>query len=275
MELSFDWSSLKENETVYLVMEAWLDDHPEYDPEDNYNGRMRFPITIDTEAPELIPEFYNPSEPVSIGLNVMEENFVSYYAVYADEACTELLYELAPFSTVRGNWEGCFNSDWRDPAYRTEYYVFAADYAGNEVFAKCTFEGKMFGTVTELNAADCPASQSYNARKIIGRQMVNWNTGSNEYAFVELDTISGGRKEPVSGITYSNPDYDAGWGWDFTAAAVRYDGTLFINSFRHLAILDPETYEVTYVAKFNNEHASYDPSVRNIMSHPETGEIYA
>ena len=275
MELSFDWSSLKENETVYLVMEAWLDDHPEYDPEDNYNGRMRFPITIDTEAPELIPEFYNPSEPVSIGLNVMEENFVSYYAVYADKACTELLYELAPFSTVRGNWEGCFNSDWRDPAYRTEYYVFAADYAGNEVFAKCTFEGKMFGTVTELNAADCPASQSYNARKIIGRQMVNWNTGSNEYAFVELDTISGGRKEPVSGITYSNPDYDAGWGWDFTAAAVRYDGTLFINSFRHLAILDPETYEVTYVAKFNNEHASYDPSVRNIMSHPETGEIYA
>ena len=275
MAVDFDWSSLDEGQTVYLVLEAWLDDHPEYDPEDNYNGRMKFPITVDTTAPNIIPEFYNPEDAISIGLNVMESNYVAYYAVYADAACTEVLYETSLFSATRGNWEGCFNCDWRDTDYRTEFYVFAADYAGNETFVKCSANGTLFGEVTELDPSTCPASVAYESREIVGRQMVNWNTGNYEYAFVMIDTISGGRRDLLTGITFSNPQYDAGWGWDFTAAAVRYDGTLFINSFRNLAILDPETYEVTFVAAFNNEHASYEPSVRNVMAHPDTGEIYA
>ena len=276
MELDFDWASLEENQTVYLVMEAWLDDREEYDPEDNYNGRMVFPITVDTTAPEIIPEFYSPTESISIGLNVVDDNFVSYYAVYADEACTEVLYENTFFSEWRNNWECSFNGDnWTDPSYRTEYYVFAADYAGNESFVKCTYEGKMIGTVTELDPTDCPASLNYNVREVIGRQMINWNTQNFEYAFVKTNTVSGSQKELLTGITYSNPTYDAGYGYDFTAAAIRYDGTVFVNSFRHLAILDPETYEVSYVAQFYHPEALYDPSVRAIMAHPETGELYA
>ena len=273
LEFDYDWSQLEENQTVYLVLEAWLDDHEEYDPEDNYNGRMVFPVTVDTTAPQILPEFYSESEAVSMGLNVVDDNYVAYYAVYADADCTELLYENTFFANSRNNWECSFNSDWLDTTHRTEYYVFAADYAGNETFVKCTHEGTMLGVATELDLNTCPLATT--GRTIIGRQMVNWNTGNWEYAFVETNTISGGKKVPVSGITYSNPEYDAGWGWDFTAAAVQYDGTLFINSFRNLAILNPETYEVTFVAKFNNEHATDDPSVRNIMSHPVTGEIYA
>ena len=274
MEIDYDWSKLAENQTVNLVMEAWLD-HEEYDPADNYNGRMVFPITIDTEAPGIIPEFYNPDEPVSLGLNVFDDNYVSYYAVYADEACTEVLYENTFFAGNRGNWECSFNTDWSEQSYRTEYYVFAADYAGNEAFVKCTYEGALIGTVTELDATTCPASQNYKVRQIVGRQMIDWNTQEWEYAFVEINNISGSQRKLLTETTSSNPTYDAGFGYDFTAAAIRYDGTVFVNSFRDLAILDPESYEVSYVARFWNAECLYEPAVRAIMAHPETGELYA
>ena len=272
-ELEYDWSQLEENQTVNLVVEAWLE-HEEYQPEDNYNGRMVFPVTIDTTAPEIIPEFYSASDSVCLGLNVVDKNYVSYYAVYADAACTELLYENTFFANNRNNWECSFNTDWTDNSYRTEYYVFAADYAGNETLVKCSYEGNMMGEVTVLDASTCPASVKYQSKTVIGRQMVNWNSGNYEYGFVKMDTSSGSMKEMLTENDY-DALYDAGWGWDFTAAAVRYDGTLFINSFRHLAILDPETYEITYVATFNEDTSSSTPSVRNIMSHPDTGELYA
>ncbi|MBE6944632.1 MAG: hypothetical protein E7459_00910 [Ruminococcaceae bacterium] len=272
MEINYDWSQLEENQTVYLVMEAWLDDHEEYDPEDNFNGRMKFPITIDTTAPQIIPEFYAPGDAISMGLNVVDKNYVAYYAVYADAECTDVLYEKTFFAQNRNNWECSFNNEWTNTDHRTEYYVFAADYAGNETLVKCTYEGQMIGTVTEVDRSASPAATT--GRTIIGRQMVNYNSGNYEYAFVEMNTISGSKKTPLTEVTYSNPEYDAGWGWDFTAAAVQYDGTVYINSFRNLAILNPETYDVTFVAKINNENADYDLSVRNIMSHPETGEIY-
>ena len=272
-ELEYDWSQLEENQTVNLVVEAWLE-HEEYQPEDNYNGRMVFPVTIDTTAPEIIPEFYSASDSVCLGLNVVDKNYVSYYAVYTDAACTELLYENTFFANNRNNWECSFNTDWTDNSYRTEYYVFAADYAGNETLVKCSYEGNMMGEVTVLDASTCPASVKYQSKTVIGRQMVNWNSGNYEYGFVKMDTSSGSMKEMLTENDY-DALYDAGWGWDFTAAAVRYDGTLFINSFRHLAILDPETYEITYVATFNEDTSSSTPSVRNIMSHPDTGELYA
>lgn len=273
MEIDYDWSGLEENQTVYLVMEAWLDDRDEYTPEDNFNGQMKFPITIDTVAPKIIPEFYSSTEAVNMAINVVDDNYVAYYAIYADAECTQLLYENSFFAANRNNWECSFNNEWRDTEYRTEYYVFAADYAGNEEFVKCSYEGKMIGTVTELELSACP--KATKSREIVARQMVNWNTGNYEYAFVEMNSNSGSKKEQLNAITYSNPEYDAGWGWDFTSAAIRYDGTVFINSFRKLAILDPETYEVTYVANFNNEKCAYEPSVRAVLSHPDSGEIYA
>ena len=274
MEIEYDWSQLAENQTVNLVMEAWLD-HEEYDPEDNYNGRMVFPITIDTTAPEIIPEFYNPNESVNLGLNVVDKNYVAYYAVYADEACTQVLYENTFFANYRNNWECSFNVDWTDQSYRTEYYVFAADYAGNETLVKCSYENNLIGTVTELDPTTCPASQNYQVRTIIGRQMIDWNTQNWEYAFVELNNLTGSQHKRLTEVTNSNPTYDAGYGYDFTAAAIRYDGTVFVNSFRDLAILDTESYEVSYVARFWNAECLYEPAVRAIMAHPDTGELYA
>ena len=274
MEIAYDWSQLAENQTVNLVMEAWLD-HEEYEVEDNFNGRMVFPITIDTTAPKIIPEFYQPTETVNMGLNVVDDNFVSYYAVYADADFTEVLYENTFFSDYRNNWECSFNNEWNSTDYRTEYYVFAADYAGNETLVKCTYEGKLLGPVPELDPSTCPASVAYQSREIIGRQMLNWNTGNWEYAFVKTNTACSSQNELLTEVTYSNPTYDAGFGYDFTAAAVRYDGTLFVNSFRNLAILNPETYEVTFVAQMYSDGVLYDPSVRAIMSHPDSGELYA
>ncbi len=246
----YEGAELAENETGYIVLEAWLD-HEEYEIEDNMNGRMIFPVTKDLTAPAV--------NVVEGGVEIVDANYTAYYAIYADEARTELLYENGVFAMERGVAE-FYETDL------TTFYVATADYAMNEAFYMVSD-----GAVYDLGGNPFGHSE----RTIIGREMINWKEGNYEYSWRRFTGDTHNNPELIGEIDY-NLTYATTYGYDFTDGLVADDGTVYVATLFDLYTLNTETWEVTHVATFSEENPQqYTPSVRNIMKNPETGETYA
>ncbi|MBE6946613.1 MAG: hypothetical protein E7459_11120, partial [Ruminococcaceae bacterium] len=117
-ELDFDWNSLAENTTVELVAEAYLD-RDEYVLENNRLGSFVVPVTVDLTAPAVTA--------IDGGIEILDTNYIAYYAVYTDARHTNMVFEDGVFAMERGAKE----------VYLTDmdkYFVSVADFAHNEAF---------------------------------------------------------------------------------------------------------------------------------------------
>lgn len=244
----FDYAGneLEENETSYIVLEAWLD-HDEYDPADNMNGRMVFPVTKDLTAPAV--------NVVEGGIEIVDAQFTAYYAIYADAEKTELICEDGVFAMERG--EATFVETDLDT-----FYVVAADYARNEAFYQVEN-----GVVTAL---DEPAFA--HEKTIFGREMIDYEANIYEYSWRTFNAETPNVQNLIGDVLY-DMTYATPYGYDFTNGFVADDGTLYASTIMDLYKLDPETYEPIYVAPFTLNGVE-QISIRALMKNPDTGEAY-
>ncbi len=249
LTLDFTGENMAENETVYMVLEGWLD-RDEYLPENNKNGQWIIPITKDTVAPAV--------KVVDGGIEVIDTNYTAYYAIYADEARTELIDEGGVFAMERGEATPV-------AVDLDTYYVFTADYARNEAFYKV--EG---GVVYSMDWAS-----TFTSRPLAGQSVINWNEGIYEYTWLEFNP------EAPNAVTYlSEPSYEQTdvmaehSGWDIHATEVGVDGTLYASNLVSLLTIDPETFERTLVADFWCADG-IKCNVYNLTINPDTFEMYA
>ncbi len=245
MPFNYTADELEENETAYLVLEAWLD-HEGYDPADNQNGRMVFPVTKDLTAPTV--------RTVEGGIEIQDNQYTAYYAIYADLERTELIAENGLFAEERGAVE-LVETDM------DVFYVAVADYAQNEAFYMVSD-----GAVVRLEEDGF----GHNTKTIVARQFIDWNEGVYRYGFYHYNPETPNHLIPVTEFT-DESDYAYG-GYDFKSAAVAADGTLYVITIDDLYIMDPETYEVTRVNTLWSEGGT--PRGRCIMVNPETYEMY-
>ncbi len=247
-KIAFDYRAeeLAENETAYLVLEGWLD-HEEYQIEDNYNGRMVFPFTVDTTAPQV--------KVVDGGIEVIDAQYTAYYAVYADAEKTELICENGVFADERATAE--FVEIDLDT-----FYVVTADYARNE--GSYMVEN---GLVYDLGDADI----FYGGKTVVARQYIDYAEGYYKYGWLEFNSETA-IDVKATGLTYE-PSEDVSVGFDYVSAAIAADGTVYTHSPDKLYIIDSETYELTLVAPFHFADGAR-ASAKNIFSNPETGEFY-
>lgn len=248
----FDYvaDELEENETAYIVLETWLD-HEEYDPADNESGRWIVPVTKDLTAPTV--------KAVEGGVEIADANYTAYYAVYADEDCTELVDEKGVFADERGVAE----------TYETEletYYVAVADYARNEAFYKVEA-----GVVTKLDKD----AFGHSEKTIVAQEHINYEEGVYQYGWHSFNPETPNVLTALTELSYEMPFNAAeNYGYDALSAAIAVDGTLYVNDINSLYTMDPETFERTKVADFWCEYTE-NITARNIMENPETYDIYA
>ncbi|MBQ7870632.1 MAG: S-layer homology domain-containing protein, partial [Oscillospiraceae bacterium] len=249
--LAFEYAAeeLAENETVYLVLETWLD-HEGYDPADNESGRWIIPVTKDLTAPAV--------KVVSGGIEIIDANYTAYYAVYADEEKTELLYETGVFAEARGVAE----------FYETDaetLYVVTADYAGNEQFYLV-----QNGAVIELDT-----EAFYHGREIIGLRSKNYVTGYYEFDWVSFQSELPGTVTDLDILPedYFPEDYDV----DLQDAAVGLDGTVYVNDMNdNLYRLEPGTLNRIKIAAFNVPgEEDLILNIKCIAVDPGSGQLYA
>lgn len=250
--LVFDYvaDELKENETAYIVLESWLD-HEEYDPADNESGRWVIPVTKDLTAPEV--------KAVDGGIEIVDANYTAYYAVYADEQRTELLYETGVFADERGAAE----------TYSTDagiVYVAVADYARNEAFYKVEK-----GVVTALDED----AFDHDTKTLVAQEHINYDEGVYQYGWYGINPEAPIDVIALTEASYEMPYYAAEYyGYDALSTAIGVDGTLYVNDFQYLYTMDPETFERTEIAPFWSADAE-QIYVRNIMVNPGTFEMNA
>ena len=267
--IPFDYSAegVAENETVYIVLEAYLD-HEEYVIEDNMNGRMVFPVTIDTTAPAV--------KVVDGGIEIVDAQFTAYYAIYADAEKTELIAENGVFAEERGA------SEFVETDLDT-FYVVTADYARNEGFYMV-----QDGMVYNLGDGDI----FYGGKTVVGRQHIDYTENLYRYGWLKYNSESAVRLESFD-LTYDqNEEASEYWGFDYVSAGIGADGTVYVASAYNLYTQNTETFELTLVGRFRAEEkkpsddikaVSMDTEtapegvevwVKNIFSSPETGELY-
>ncbi|MBE6946512.1 MAG: hypothetical protein E7459_10590, partial [Ruminococcaceae bacterium] len=246
---NYDASTLEENQTIYLVIEAYLD-HEGYELENNMNGRMVFPLTVDTTAPVL--------NVIDGGVEIYDDNYIAYYGVYADVHRTELLFEDGIFAEERGVAE----------TYMTDldtYFVRVADYGRNEAFYMVK-DGEVY-------AIDADGFD-HSTKTIFARQVINYHTGYYEYNWVtynpetpEYLTFLGQPSNTVPSIadvTYR----------DFKDGVVMPDGTVYVATVNDIYELDMETREYTHVCRVQPGPGGSSGFIRALMLRPGTDELY-
>ena len=245
---AFDASVLEENETAYVVLEGYLD-HDEYVIEDNMNGRMVFPFTVDTIAPQV--------NVVEGGIEIVDPQFTAYYAVYADAEKTELICQNGVFADERGE------AEFVEVELDT-FYVVTADYARNEGFFMVEN-----GNVYDLGDANL----CYEGRTIVGRQYMNGNNSYYDWAWTKYNSQSAVRVDRTYVPGELNGNDIGAYGYDYVSAGIAADGTVYVNSYDDLYILNPETMETTHVTNFKDTNG-VQAGGYNLMVHPETYEFY-
>ena len=251
--LVFDFiaDALKENETAYIVLETWLD-HEEYDPADNASGRWVIPVTKDLTAPEI--------KVVDGGIEIIDANYTAYYAIYADAERTELLYEDGVFADERGVAE-FYATDL------TTFYVATADYARNEAFYMVAD-----GVVYDMDEI----AFEHSTKTMVAQQCIDYNEGVYRYGWLSFNTDAPNVITYETELTEEMTDLMiSNYGFDIMSAAVAVDGTLYVNDMQNLYTMDPETFEQTLVNKFWYRNSTKNTVCYNIMTNPETYEMYA
>ncbi len=268
LTFNLDATNIPENETIYIVLEAYLD-HEEYAIEDNMNGRQVFPVTIDTTAPAV--------KVVDGGIEIVDAQYTAYYAIYADAEKTELICENGVFASERAKAEFV-------EVEQNTFYVVTADYARNEGFYLVEN-----GMVYDLGDADI----FYGGKTVVGRQHIDYAEGYYKYGWLKYNSETAINMESFD-LTYNqNEEASEYWGFDYVSAGIGVDGTVYVASAYNLYTQNPETLELTLVGGF---HAANKPSggikstpankgeeepadtvevwVKNIFSNPVTGELY-
>ncbi len=239
---------MEENETAYIVLEAWLD-HEEYDITANQNGRMVFPVTKDLTAPQV--------SVIDGGIQILDTNYIAYYGVYSDSQMRDALVETGVFAEERGVAETVMTD-------LDTLFVKVADYARNEAFYMVR-DGQIY--VLNNDAF------GHSTKEIIGRSYLNWNLGGYEYAWYTFNPETPNAVTAQTAPTYAMNDY-VYYGFDYLGGAVAKNGQCYVNSSLHLHTFNPDTYETEVVGEFWSDDGSV-LHVRNLMTNPETGDIYA
>ncbi len=126
LQFSLDYDSLKENETVYVVLEAYLDSEA-FIPVNNRNALWRIPVTKDTTAPYITDNTYRSNK---LSLDVFDTMYVASISAYSDADYTNLLENKLYYADARAHEE-----KFELSLNKTEnpvVYITVADYAGNE-----------------------------------------------------------------------------------------------------------------------------------------------
>ncbi|MBE6946455.1 MAG: hypothetical protein E7459_10300, partial [Ruminococcaceae bacterium] len=249
LTFEFTASELQENEVAYVVIEAYLD-HEGFRIEDNAYAKLVIPVTKDLTAPTVTA--------VDGGVEVKDSNYIAYYAIYADEACTELVYETGVFAETRGVAE-TYTTD------RTTYYVAVADYARNEAIYKVEngVVAAMDGKITKPGKTIVAQQQSNYAKG--GIKEYGWNSfdANNPYVLTQLTEFT------------DLAQSDRNLLFDILSTAVAVDGTLYANDVMKLWKLNPDTLEREFVAEFYIDTGKSLNQVNNIMIDPVTYQAYA
>lgn len=129
---------------------------------------------------------------------------------------------------------------WIAETYETNldtFYVVAADYAMNEALYMVTGGEAYLIMGNVLNDG---------GRTIIGRQMIDWSQSIYDFRWVKFNADT---HNYLEGLTESDDEltYATTYGYDFTDGLVADDGTVYVATIEDLYILDPETWEVTWV----------------------------
>ncbi len=249
--IDYDWAALEENETVYLVLETWLD-HEEYRPEDNESGRWVIPVTKDTQAPEIAV--------TETGISVIDENYVAYYGVYSDAELTNLVYETGVYAAER-NVASEYATDL------ATYYVSVADYAGNEA-------------VYEINngiATVISGSILDRGRQIVGYATENYATNRCENAWISFNIGTNAYYENLTEPEIKPIDSSFfGGEYAYHDASVDNDGIVYVveseaGLMGAVSTLNIHTFELERVWEPISSNGSAC-KVTNIGFDPETNE---
>lgn len=247
---NFDGSTLAENETVNLVLETYLD-HDGYTLEANESGRWVIPVTKDTQAPALL---------INGGtLNIIDENYVAYFAVYSDAELTNCMYETGVFENERGIAS----------IYQPEtdhYYVTTADYAGNEAVYEVAGD-----VVIEIGDSFLD-----RGRTIIGFATENYATNRCENSWISFapgkpayyDVLSDVEVKPIDSSFF-------GGEYQYQASAVDANGIVYTLGGEgandgDILRLDPETFETEVV--WDHSQMTGTTAIRNIAFDPDTND---
>ncbi|MBQ3553052.1 MAG: S8 family serine peptidase [Clostridia bacterium] len=247
----FTGANMSEGETVYVVVEAWLD-HEGYLPENNENGRWIIPVTKDTQVPGIAVS--------ESGIEIIDEQYIAYIGIYSDEEMQNALLETGVFAEQRAE-------AYAYDTELTELYVKVADYAGNETTYHVDRET---GIVYDLDI-----SVTDFGRQINGYSVSDYTTYSTQKSWISfMSNVPAGTIETLKLDGFSN-SVGGGMGQevDIYDCAVTPDGTIYACDMPcNLFTIDPETFERSEPI-FNGLDAG-GFQLRNLMVHPETGELY-
>ena len=113
---------LEEGTHLVFLLYHYLD-NPGFTPEQNECAEIRLPMTVDTTAPVI--SAWNIAGAGS-SVTVHDEHYAAWVAVYADEACTDLIAERAIAPTERGAYT---TVEFNAPS--DTVYVVTGDYGRN------------------------------------------------------------------------------------------------------------------------------------------------
>ncbi len=112
-----------------LRMTGYLQGWDSFDPAANENAVWEVPITIDTEAPQVVSAQLSGTD---LDIAVSDNHYTAYVGVYSDAACTALIAERAIEEPERGMTTELGIA----VGNRERVFVKVGDYAGNTVIVE-------------------------------------------------------------------------------------------------------------------------------------------
>ncbi len=248
---NYEANELEENETVYYVVEAYLD-HDGFELKDNKRAVLRIPFYKDTTAPVVTA--------IDGGVEIQDSNYVAYYAIYTDARHTDLVFEDGVFAMERGVKE----------TYKTDlnkYFVAVADYARNEAFYY----------VEDGVAYKLDGEGFDHGRTIIGE---TWRTYASQsdhedtFAWYSINENLDRMPKQLTPITNTSDDLEAGVAAsDIVAVGKAANGTVYASSMGGLYTFNPETLEKDLIARYSYEGERVSAMLAFDVA-PGTNELY-
>ncbi len=223
-------NDLEENETVTYVVEAWLD-HDEFKLEDNKQARIAIPFTKDTIAPSVTA--------IPGGVEILDTNYIAYYAVYADAQKNQMVFEDGIFATERGVAE-VYETEM------TEYFVAVADYARNEAFYYVKD-----GVVYEMDAEGFD-----HGRTIVGETHRKYRDSTdydNTFGWWSITENLDRMPRQLTPIKTTSDDIENNIaGSDVIGVGRAANGTVYAGSLGFLYTMNPATFEKEIIGQFHH-----------------------
>ncbi len=256
--LDYDCGNMKENETAYFVLETYLD-HEGFELENNKLGKIEIPFTKDTTAPAVTA--------IDGGVEILDTNYIAYYAVYADAQRNEMIFEDGVFAMERGVAE-TYTTDM------DEYFVAVADYAHNEAFYY----------VADGNVYEMDASGFDHGRTIIAQSYWDMNYFSSNYTDpgcvgFAWHSFSSDMKQGLVQLTETSTEKTLSWEkgscpTDILGVGRTADGRVYAADCVAVFTFDPITYErgkPVFFWEKDNENVIF---LKSFLVAPGTNNLY-